>query len=47
MPYDQYGEWVADNSDVDTSPDDDGIEVPDYDTDSMMPDDMGPLTKDR
>jgi hypothetical protein len=46
MPYDQFGEWVQDFSDVDTSPDECGMNPQDMDTSTMMPDDMGPLTKD-
>jgi hypothetical protein len=44
--YDRYGQWVPDNSDVDTSPDEFGMNPEDLDTSSLMPDDMGPLTKD-
>jgi hypothetical protein len=46
MPYDQYGEWVQDNSNVDTTPDETGMDPTELDLTSMMPDDMGPLTKD-
>jgi hypothetical protein len=46
--YDQYGEWVPDTSDVNTSPDYNqiGVDPFDLDTSTMFPDDPWPLTKD-
>jgi hypothetical protein len=48
--YDRYGQWVPDNSGIDTSPDGvdggDCMNPEDVDTSSMLPDDLGPQTKD-
>jgi hypothetical protein len=48
MPFDQFGEWIADTTDVNTSADynDIGTEVEDYDTSTLYPDDPWPLSKD-
>jgi hypothetical protein len=48
MSYDQYGEWVPDTSDVNTSPDYNqiGVDPADLDTSTMFPDDPWPLSKD-
>ena len=41
--YDRYGQWVPDNSGVDTPGDTPGMMADEVDTSSMMPDDMGCL----
>jgi hypothetical protein len=44
--FDRYGDWVPDNSDVEVSGEVPGMMADEIDTSSMMPDRMGPLTKD-